>query len=509
MRGFFILTLVALAIAGTNQQISTVNICLNQTNRAALQARFGSNLTLLNNPVNSNQCTNEFSVYGSCCDPVSLINTTNNLATQLTNSLKIVKTAFTNYVQSINDLRQYIVTIANRPIEQNDVEVQRSTQAAKDALADPFLGPFLTNHNQSLALAFNFTYDQCWPRAAALRESALCAQCSARSNSFQADNSGQGRLILNDTECDSIYQVCNQAIERTAAFIQDLDFTFDLLPSLSSAFSLTNNFSVVVNRGKVRRFASIINDDTFFANLQQARTGNSKARSNLCALTLSAGEPLFPEFIATLFNKNANFFVDSIEFVTTQGENAAFGQVSRLDNLTRTLQGPFPTNNVPSNFSKPLDIYAFNNTNSTARIPPVPFSPIFRRRLQGVNNTSPGNLGINVIKRSEYDDEQQRVSNLLERASNRRIITRNFFNPPSPLFSIAGRTFGASVFSTSTGVLDFATQDTANAFVNGRPFGQLRPYDFPPRNGAPDFPTFVLGSFIRLFLPSTLNPRST
>lgn len=507
MRGTLLLAIIVLSIGASLQQAQQnlsdpTGICLNSTNRGPLNTVYPG-LTLVDTPIrNTTFCANEFAVYGSCCNLDAFNRTIQAMRNSSQTNNTFLKTQYTSYINAIIQMRNFIIELANKPLDPSDAQQNAQRNAAAALLADPFMGPYLSNHNSSLATEFNTSMDACWPSAQRIRESALCIQCSGRAQFFQGDNSGLGHLTLNSSSCN--YDQCKFAHQRIVAFIQDIDYLFNLLPSLYATLGINTNFGLVVNRARIAQYAERFDAETFFAMSQRADSGDSTARTQICTMFLSAGGPLLHETISTVFTRNRNFTVTSILSTISPLELSIVNAASTIANFSRNLSSSgFPFASV-SNTSNPNGTYAMGNL--TVNLPPQPpLRPIFRRRLQGVNNTFPGNLGRDIVNLTEYKDELARVGSLLSNTSARaNQIRTNFIDPPSPFFSVAGTVIGANTLSLTGGRLTFVPESTTNALVAGRPFGVLVPYDRPSATSQPDYTTLRLSPFRRFSTPTDL-----
>ncbi len=506
MRGYLALSVVALFFETALQQnlSDPTGICRNNTNRNALNS-FYANLSTLDTPTNtSSYCANEFRVYGSCCNLNnfnSVINRTRNTSLEANT---FMKTQYTQFINAVTQMRNFIVEIANKPVSIGNSRAATQQAAAQALIADPFMGPYLNNHNTSLAIEFNTSMDQCWPNAQRIRESALCIQCSGRSQYFLGDASGLGRLTLNNTSCN--YDQCKFAHERIVAFVQDVDFMFNFLPGLFSTFGISNNFALVVNRARIAQYAERFRDGSFFNLSRRAESGEAAARTQICTMFLSAGGPLLHETASTFFTRNQNFTVTSILSTISNLEPSVVASAAEVSNIARDINRTMDGFEIESvaNSSNPNTTYAVSNI--TVPLPPVPpLLPITRRRLQGVNNLFNGNLGRDIVNVTEYDDELARVNTILSGGAGRANQIRNtFVNPPNPFFSVRGSVLGANNLILNGGPLTFTNQETTLALVANRPFGAVRPYDNPAPNSQPDYLTLRLSPFLRFYTPVNL-----
>ena len=513
MRGLLFFALVALAVGPALQQINSTDSCLNNTNRGALQSVLGPyGLQLLNTAVNdTTMCGNEFRVYGSCCNISSITATVANLQSNLTNSLELLKGDYKDFIDSIKYIRGQIIEFANKPVESNDFDLLKTKQAAQNLLSDPFMGGYFQSHDDQAFTEFAFTIDQCFNEVEKQRQSAICIQCSGRTNFFQADDTGNGRLVQSDADCNAIYPRCNLAYERIVAFLQDIEFLLDLLPSYRTGFGIFNSFELVVNRARLRSVTNRLNSETYFAIIAAGRSGtNQNARSQVCTFFTSAGNPTLIERLIGIFDPNVAFAAFNIQNPIGPQEAALFDENFRLIQIARSNQPFVPRLNMTSttNTTDPRQPYGLNYTSTGLRLPPVAFQPIKRRRLQGVNNTSPGNLGRNIVNRTDYNDELQRVNALLATISSRpSIVRRTFVDPPSPNFSVAGRPLGGAPFFQAGGPLSFRTEQDLRNFVVGKAFAEVRPYDNPTATTFADFTTLRLSLGLRFLTPTNLRVR--
>ena len=513
MRGLLFFALVALAVGPALQQINSTDSCLNNTNRGALQSVLGSfGLQLLNTAVNdTTMCGNEFRVYGSCCNISSITATVANLQSNLSNSLDFLKGDYNALINSIKYIRDQIIEVANKPVESNDFDLLKVKQAAQNILSDPFMSGYFQSHDDQASVEFNFTVDQCFNEVERQRQSAICIQCSGRANFFQADDTGNGRLAQSDSDCNAIYPRCNLAYERIVAYLQDIDFLIDLLPSYRTSFGIFNNFESVVNRARLRSVTNRLNSEAYFAIIAGGRSGtNQSARSQVCTFFTSAGNPILTDRLIGIFDPNITYVVYSIQDPVGPQEALLYNENFRLIQIARSNQTFAPRLNMTSttNTTNPRQPYGLNYTSTGLRLPPVAFQPIKRRRLQGVNNTSPGNLGRNIVNRTDYNDELQRVNALLATISSRpSIVRRTFVDPPSPNFSVAGRPLGGAPFFQASGPLSFRTEQDLRNFVVGKAFAEVRPYDNPTATTIADYATLRLSPGLRFLTPTNLRVR--
>lgn len=460
-------------------------------------------------------CGNEFQVYGSCCNIASINNTVGALQNLSQASLLKMQTEYTGFISSIKRIREYVEEIANKPVENNDLELLRTKEAAQNLLADPFMSGYFASHDDQAAVEFNFTTSQCDQEIQRQRQSAICIQCSGRTNQFQADDTGNGRLAQSDADCNALYPRCNLAYERVVAYLQDIDFLLDLLPSLRTSFGIYTNFESVINRARLVTVTTRVKSEPYFAIIAAGRAGTQNSRSTVCTFFTSAGNPTLIDRLAGIFNQPKDAPLGSYIAISIQDPVAAqevplFNENFRLIQLARSNQQFAPRLNMTSttNTTDPRKDYGLNYTATGLRLPPVAFQPIKRRRLQGVNNLSPGNLGRNIVNRTEYNDELQRVNALLTTVSSRpSIVRRTFIDPPSPNFSVAGRPLAGAPFFQAGGPLTFRTQQDLVNFVTGKAFAEVRAYDNPTATTVADFNTYRLSPGLRFLTPTTLRVR--
>ena len=513
MRGYLVLALVVMSFGFSLQQNQTAdqlldvtNLCLNNSNRGPIATMFPNLTQLATRVLNNVHCPNEFRVYGSCCDITRFETVITQTRASSAAANTFLKSEYRQYVAAIRRIRDIILEIANKPTDSSDVRALQQKTAAQTLLADPFMGPYLNlRSNDALAVNFTTAMDQCWPQAQRVRESALCIQCSGRSQYFQADASGLGKLTLNSSSCQSIYGTCKIAHEKIVAFVQEMDFIFNILPSLYSTFGLNNNFALVVNRARVAQYAERFQSEQFYDWHARAEAGDAGARNEICTMFLSAGGPLLHETMSGIFTRNANFSTQSILSTIDPREEQIVNAASNITDIARNItESPYPIE-AASNSSNPNETYGVSPISSP--LPPQPLAPITRRRLQGVNNVSPGNLGQVIVNMTDYFDELDRVNTILTGSSGRAAqLRRSFVDPPSPFFSVAGTVIGANTLALSGGPLTFGTEAQTRAFVAGRFNGEVRPYDRPTTSTTPDWIALRLQPFLRFWTPLDLNP---
>lgn len=506
MRGYLVLAIFALSIGSALQQnySDVTNLCRNNTNRGVLNGRYPG-LSVLDTPtINASYCGNEFAVYGTCCNLTIFNNTINQTRTSANQSIAFLKTQYAQFVSAVGEIYNFINNIANNGVNDTNSVPGQQRAKAQALLADPFMGKYLANHNASLITEFNIATDTCWPLAQRIRESALCIHCSGRTNWFQADASGSGRLTLNHTSCP--YDQCRFGYEKIIAFIQDLDYLFNFLPSLYTAFGINNNFALVVNRALVSQYAERFQDANFYLLVQQANGGNAAARDAICSSILSSGAPLLIENIGTIFTRQANFSLGSIQSAINPNENIIINEHAALSHIAQNLSATKENFSIPASTSSSLPNSSYDVSNVTVPLPPnPPITTINRRRLQGVNNTYPGDLGVIIVSHNDYTDELVRVTALLSDISSRtNSIRSNFIDAPSPNFSVAGRAMGGNNLALTGFPLTFKTQAESLAFVAGKPFGEIKPYDNPTSTTVPDWLVLRISPNLRFWTPTTI-----
>lgn len=229
----FVFALLTVSILGMSSAFPT---CTNTNPYIKLMSYW---ITLLPTPYyTSSICSNEFSQYGTCCDPFVLIDYATLDSINVTSAVKRVNDEYARFAGVLPAIMKLLVQIASAPNSGN-LGLDLKIAAAKLFIQSPQVKAYYTAYSfigvqDATELATQNT--KCWNAYMQARNASICYSCSGRADDFFAN----GAAVVSMAQCSQLMAICEPAISKLVMFSK-------ILQDMETIGNMVTKFGVLVN----------------------------------------------------------------------------------------------------------------------------------------------------------------------------------------------------------------------------------------------------------------------
>lgn len=250
-----------------------------------------------------NHCEGEWDVYGSCCNPDTLINHQKRDAELITAALKSVNINLMKFKESLEAVQLYIMQESVMPLDQSDPLINEyQSKADHMASSSKFNSyfSFVTSLSKEEFDGFLAQNTACWQEMIRARSASLCSTCSARSHLFF---DGQRGLISEDY-CSSILQKCAAPLKILLNLAVGIHEFHPLLTQLAEVGIESNLISHLSDTSSDEYTKAIKSSHILEAikSFSSTSTPSVGAKLVLCGSFLHLASKTFIEYISNLFH---------------------------------------------------------------------------------------------------------------------------------------------------------------------------------------------------------------
>ena len=248
-------------------------------------------------------CQGEWDVYGSCCNPDTLINHQKKDAELITAALESVNINLMKFKESLEAVQLYIMQEAVMPQDKsnpliNEYQWKADRLSSGSKFNNYFR--FMTDLSKQEFDGFLTKNSACWREMIRARSASLCSTCSARSHLFFDGQRG----IISEEYCSSILQKCGAPLKTLLNLAVGIHEFHPLLTQLAEV-GINSNLISHLNDASSDEYTKAIKSSHILEAIKSFSSGPAPsvgAKLVLCGSFLHLGSKTFIEYISNLFH---------------------------------------------------------------------------------------------------------------------------------------------------------------------------------------------------------------